>query len=252
MRKGITFHEFQFFNEAKLRPLLEKQKGIVQRTNEDGTTEIEAVQKVKLSAKEDRLKGQLLAEGFQDWTRRDFNLFVRACAEHGRDDLAQIAAEFDGTKTQADIEKYSVVFWDKGPDMLSDWDKHQGKIEDGEKKLERLKDMILAFELKCSEYDDPVWEMELAGRSVLGFSEQADSYLVWATNQLGWGNWDSLQKAVSVEALFRFDLFMRSRTATELRRRVEQLARHLEKELAAPLAKERKKRKKASEALAQK
>ena len=29
-RKGVTFHDFQFFDEERLRPLLEKQKGIVQ------------------------------------------------------------------------------------------------------------------------------------------------------------------------------------------------------------------------------
>ena len=84
-------------------------------------------------------------------SRREFNLFVRACAEYGRDAIAQIAAEFED-KTQADVEKYSVVFWDKGPEMLSDWDKHLGRVEDGERKVERLRDMILAFELKCGEY----------------------------------------------------------------------------------------------------
>eukprot|EP01051_Picozoa_sp_SAG22_P002611 SAG22_NODE_119_length_19257_cov_43.260413_2_plen_103_part_00 len=81
---------------------------------------------------------------------------------------------------------------------------------------------------------------------------QADRYLVWATNQLGWGSWDELQSAVQREPLFRFDFFLKSRTALELRRRVEVLARQLEKELAKPLEKERKKRKKQAEATAQK
>eukprot|EP01050_Picozoa_sp_SAG11_P007293 SAG11_NODE_601_length_8254_cov_12.333047_9_plen_149_part_00 len=100
------------------------------------------------------------------------------------------------------------------------------------------------------QYDDPVFEMELKGKSQFG--EQLDRYLVWGTNQLGWGNWEALKAAVQQEPLFRFDLWAQSRTAMELKRRVEGLARQVEKELAEPLSKERKKRQKQAEALAQK
>eukprot|EP01051_Picozoa_sp_SAG22_P002613 SAG22_NODE_119_length_19257_cov_43.260413_4_plen_127_part_00 len=58
-RKGITFFDFQFIDEARLRPLLEKEKGIVQKTNEaTGEVEIESVEKAKLTAKEARLKAR--------------------------------------------------------------------------------------------------------------------------------------------------------------------------------------------------
>ena len=38
----------------------------------------------------------LCLQGFSDWSRRDFNQFVRACAEYGRDDLDNICKEVEG------------------------------------------------------------------------------------------------------------------------------------------------------------
>ena len=42
---------------------------------------------------------------------------------------------------------------ERGPDELQDWDKHKQKIEEGERKREKLQDMILAVSLKCKQYD---------------------------------------------------------------------------------------------------
>ena len=35
-------------------------------------------------------------KGFSDWSRRDFNQFIKACAEYGRDDLDSICKEVEG------------------------------------------------------------------------------------------------------------------------------------------------------------
>eukprot|EP01050_Picozoa_sp_SAG11_P007292 SAG11_NODE_601_length_8254_cov_12.333047_8_plen_90_part_00 len=69
---------------------------------------------------------------------------------HLNTDVAGIASELED-KTKSEVEKYSIVFWEKGPETLGDWDKYVARIEEGERKIERLKDMILAFELKCNE-----------------------------------------------------------------------------------------------------
>ena len=53
---------------------------------------------------------------------------------------------------------------------------------------------------------------------------------------------------ILTDPLFRFDFYAKSRTSTDLRRRVEQLTRGVEKELAKPLAKEREKRRNAEQA----
>lgn len=41
-------------------------------------------------------------QGFSDWSRRDFNQFVRMCGEYGRDDLDSICKEVEG-KTEDEV-----------------------------------------------------------------------------------------------------------------------------------------------------
>ena len=41
-------------------------------------------------------------QGFSDWSRRDFNQFVRMCGEYGRDDLDSICKEVEG-KTEEEV-----------------------------------------------------------------------------------------------------------------------------------------------------
>ena len=64
----------------------------------------------------------------------------------------------------------------------------------------------------------------------------------------GWGQWDAIREQILTDPLFRFDYYAKTRTAQDLRRRVEQLTRALEKELSKTLDKERAKRRKAEEA----
>lgn len=41
-------------------------------------------------------------QGFSDWSRRDFNQFVRLCGEYGRDDIDSICKEVEG-KTEEEV-----------------------------------------------------------------------------------------------------------------------------------------------------
>ena len=49
-----------------------------------------------LSEEQLQEKESLLQEGFADWSRRDFNQFMRSCAEHGREDIDSICKEVEG------------------------------------------------------------------------------------------------------------------------------------------------------------
>ncbi len=45
---------------------------------------------------------RLLEEGFSNWTRREFNAFVRACEKYGRAAVADVAREIEG-KTEDEV-----------------------------------------------------------------------------------------------------------------------------------------------------
>lgn len=47
--------------------------------------------------------------GFRDWSKQDFNSFITGNEKYGRKNIEQIAALVG--KSQADVEKYSTVFW---------------------------------------------------------------------------------------------------------------------------------------------
>ena len=46
----------------------------------------------ELNKEENEEKNRLLESGFSDWTRNEFNSFVRACEKFGRHDYERIAA----------------------------------------------------------------------------------------------------------------------------------------------------------------
>jgi hypothetical protein len=128
--KDITFNDFHFFDEVALRPLLLKERGM-RAIKENGIERIELVDRVKLTPEEKSEKEMLMAEGFGHWGRRDFLAFIRGCAEHGIQNIHEIAQEIEG-KTVTEVRRYAAVFWERGADDLADWEKHRAKIEEGQ------------------------------------------------------------------------------------------------------------------------
>ncbi|KAL3926070.1 MAG: hypothetical protein SGPRY_003481 [Prymnesium sp.] len=78
------------------------------------------------------------------------------------------------------------------------------------------------------------------------YSEENDRFLVCMTNQIGYGRWDDLRAEVRQSWVFRFDWFIKTRTALELAHRVDVLAHlielELEEEEAAEAAEARRKK----------
>lgn len=60
-------------------------------------------------------------QGFSNWSRRDFNTFIRACEKYGRDDVKSIATEVEG-KTEEDVERYAKVFKERYKELSGNRD----------------------------------------------------------------------------------------------------------------------------------
>jgi len=190
-----------------------------------------------------------MSQGFGNWTRKDFNAFVRGCELFGRHDMAQVTSEVEG-KTDKEVAKYSIVFFKRFRE-LKDWEKIIRRIERGEQQIQRRTEIANALNKKVSRTKNPWVQLRIdyGSASARGkqFSEENDRFLVCMTNQLGYGRWDELREEVRSSWLFRFDWFLRTRTTQELSRRVDTLARMIEKEIqeqeAAEAAEERKNKK---------
>ncbi|KAH9328774.1 hypothetical protein KI387_000882, partial [Taxus chinensis] len=230
-------HDFQFFNTQRLTELYEKEVRYLMQSNQrnqakDTIGEGDDIEDLgePLTAEEQEEKDQLLEEGFSNWTRRDFNTFVRACEKYGRNDIKSIASEMEG-KTEEEVERYAKVFKERYKE-LNDYDRIVKNIERGEARISRKDEIMKAIGKKLDRYKNPWLELKVQYGQNKGklYNEECDRFMLCMVHKLGYGNWDELKAAFRMSPLFRFDWFVKSRTAAELARRCDTLIRLVEKE----------------------
>lgn len=101
-----------------------------QRDEQRKIDEADAMSEEEIAEKE-----SLLTQGFTNWTKRDFNQFIKANEKYGRDDIENIAKEVEG-KLPHEVVEYSAVFWDRCHE-LQDIERIMAQIERGEAKIQR-------------------------------------------------------------------------------------------------------------------
>ena len=107
------------------------------------------------------------------------------------------------------------------------------KVEKGEEKIKRAKEITAAVTRKLEQYANPGRELRVTYGSHKGkaYTEEEDRFLLCSLLHVGWGNWDDLKAQIRKHWLFRFDWFFKSRTPQEIGRRVETLVKLVEREL---------------------
>ncbi|CAH9091552.1 unnamed protein product [Cuscuta epithymum] len=229
-------HDFQFFNTQRLGELFEKEvRYLMQRQQKvqmKDTIDVDETEDVgePLTAEEQEEKERLLERGFSTWSRRDFNTFIRACEKYGRNDIKSIAAEMEG-KTEEEVERYAQVFKERYKE-LNDYDRIIKNIERGEARISRRDEIMKAIGKKLDRYKNPWLELKIQYGQNKGkfYNEECDRFMMCMVHKIGYGNWDELKAAFRTSPLFRFDWFVKSRTAQELARRCDTLIRLIEKE----------------------
>ncbi|KAE8698315.1 SWI/SNF-related matrix-associated actin-dependent regulator of chromatin subfamily A member 5 [Hibiscus syriacus] len=242
-------HDFQFFNTQRLSELYEKEVRYLMQTHQKNQVK-DTIDEAEpeawgdpLTAEELEEKEQLLEEGFSSWSRRDFNTFIRACEKYGRNDIKSIASEMEG-KTEEEVQRYAKIFKERYKE-LNDYDRIIKNIERGEARITRKDEIMKAIGKKLDRYKNPWLEMKIQYGQNKGklYNEECDRFMICMVHKLGYGNWDELKAAFRTSPLFRFDWFVKSRTAQELARRCDTLIRLVEKEIQEYDERERQARK---------
>ncbi|XP_075211463.1 nucleosome-remodeling ATPase imitation SWI [Lycorma delicatula] len=192
-------------------------------------------------------KEKLLTQGFTNWTKRDFNQFIKANEKYGREDIENIAKDVEG-KTPEEVMEYSAVFWDRCHE-LQDIDRIMAQIERGEAKIQRRASIKKALDAKMARYRAPFHQLRIAYGTNKGknYTEEEDRFLVCMLHKLGFDKenvYEELRAAVRCAPQFRFDWFIKSRTAMELQRRCNTLITLIERENQELEEKERAEKKK--------
>jgi SWI/SNF-related matrix-associated actin-dependent regulator of chromatin subfamily A member 5 len=209
-------------------PELGNEASKVQREEQRRIDESEPLTEEEISEKEN-----LLQEGFTTWTRRDFNQFIKANEKYGRDDMDSIQKEVEG-KTPDEVIEYANVFWERCHE-LTDCDRIMAQIEKGEQRIQRRQDIKRALDAKMSRYRAPFHQLRIAYGTNKGknYTEEEDRFLVCMLHKLGFDRemvYDELKSAIRSAPQFRFDWFIKSRTASELQRRCNTLITLIERE----------------------
>ncbi|XP_014676572.1 PREDICTED: SWI/SNF-related matrix-associated actin-dependent regulator of chromatin subfamily A member 5-like [Priapulus caudatus] len=246
--KQPNVQDYQFF-PPRLFELLDKEiywfrKSIGYRVprNPDMGSDAPRVQKEEqkrideaepLTEEEIAEKESLLNEGFTSWSKRDFNQFIKANEKYGRDDMENIAKEVEG-KTPDEVMEYAAVFWDRCNE-LTDIERIMAQIERGEAKIQRRIGIKKALDAKMARYRAPFHQLRIQYGTNKGknYTEDEDRFLVCMLHKLGFDKenvYDELRTSVRQAPQFRFDWFIKSRTAMELQRRCNTLITLIERE----------------------
>ncbi|XP_067850488.1 SWI/SNF-related matrix-associated actin-dependent regulator of chromatin subfamily A member 5 isoform X1 [Heptranchias perlo] len=259
--KQPNIQDFQFF-PPRLFELLEKEILYYRKTigykvprNPDlpNSAQLQKGEQCKIDEAEplndDELeeKEKLLTQGFTNWTKRDFNQFIKANEKWGRDDIENIAREVEG-KTPEEVIEYSAVFWERCNE-LQDIEKIMAQIERGEARIQRRISIKKALDTKIGRYKAPFHQLRIAYGTNKGknYTEEEDRFLICMLHKLGFDKenvYDELRQCIRNSPQFRFDWFLKSRTAMELQRRCNTLITLIERENLELEEKEKAERKK--------
>merc|ERR1712183_1187806 len=147
--------------------------------------------------------------------------------------MGNISKEVEG-KTDEEVIEYSKVFWERNNE-LQDCDRIMAQIEKGEARIQRRALIKKALDAKIARYKAPFHQLRIAYGTNKGknYTEEEDRFLVCMLHKLGFDKqivYEELRAAVRNAPQFRFDWFIKSRTAMELQRRCNTLITLIERE----------------------
>ena len=222
--KQIAINDYQFYPpelvDLQKRETAAYQKSIgykvpVKSDGQDETAEEERRKEQEyidaseaLNEDEVSRKEVLAVEGFQDWNRRDFQAFVRGCERYGRHDLPAIMEEIGPSKTEREVKAYAKVFWERLHE-LNDSEKILQRIEEGEKKREKVSKTETMLKRKIGLYRLPQQQLKINyGNGTAkgkGWSEDEDRFLLIRLAKYGLVEdcYDQIRSDVGKEDLFR-------------------------------------------------
>ncbi|KAF8917277.1 SNF2 family N-terminal domain-containing protein [Mucidula mucida] len=252
--KQVAIQDFQFF-PPELSALQERELAVHKRLNgigagmrepqgpDDTPEKLEEEQRLAqefidtaepLTEEEIAQKEAYIEEGFSEWSKRDFQQFVKALETYGWDEPIEVYAAEVSDKRYVEVQTYYEVFKRKWK-TLTEYTRIHSRIVEGEAKRNK-RDMhttLLDHKIKSVKY--PMHELDLNYPTTKGktYTEEEDRYLLCQLNHYGLHKedlYDQIKRDIMDYPLFRFDWFIKSRSPQELQRRCNTLLSMIEKE----------------------
>lgn len=131
------------------------------------------------------------------------------------------------------VKTYSEVFWQRFKE-LPEFDKIVKNIERGEEAIRQKQLSIELITKKCKNrkfYDEIDFNNNVYSKFRSRFySIDHDKYLIFASNKFGYGYWKDVRMGIKREDAFEFDSYFKSRTESELNKRMSSLLKVIKAE----------------------
>jgi SWI/SNF-related matrix-associated actin-dependent regulator of chromatin subfamily A member 5 len=295
-RKGPALHDFQLFDKERLDSLTEFERTMGAKKEEhlnlirdcrvkaeDAASvyqgapsdqskeylsqcadEMEAqLSQFELTQEQRSEKDMLLAEGFPDWSRKDFKAFCSSLERYGRWDLDKVVEDVTNEcgKDAQDVKRYFVAFWTNYR-RIHDWQKVVDRIEKGERKILRLRQIRDAIQEKVERHLEETFgpyyldvkegkerveklpsatellhyswpNMKInygTGNRGRSYQEEEDAFLICMMHRHGYGAAERIRIEIRRAWQFRFDWYFKSRNAQEIQKRCDLLVKVVERE----------------------
>merc|ERR1712223_1275645 len=162
----------------------------------------------ELTEEEQEEKNDLLTQGFTNWSKRDFNQFIRLHEKYGRNDINSISKEIEG-KTPEEVIEYSKTFWERCQE-LQDIDRIMTQIEKGEAKIQRRALIGKALDAKIVQYRAPFHQLRLTYGPNKGknYSEEVDRFLVCMLHKLGFDQGKKIYLYFTKKLIIKKEIFL--------------------------------------------
>mmetsp|Transcript_21971 Transcript_21971/g.52054 ORF Transcript_21971/g.52054 Transcript_21971/m.52054 type:complete len:1148 (-) Transcript_21971:417-3860(-) len=284
-KKGPAFHDYQLFDRERLNAISVKERELAAKKEDqikfigalreraknsspdhvrlsmiNRSTDLEKRLEMdfKLSPEEQAEKNKLRQEGFPDWSKKDFKAFCTASERHGRYDFSSIANDVrnETGKDPKEIVRYFAAFWTNYR-RIQDWKKILEKIQKGERKILRLRQIRDAVQEKVERHLEDVFGPQFAdlkggelpsineliehswskmkfnygtGTKGRSYQEEEDAFLVAMMYRHGYGAAERIRMSIRRAWQFRFDWYFKSRSAQEIQKRCDVIVKIIEKE----------------------
>lgn len=214
-------------------------------------------------------RSRLQAEGFPDWSRKDYKSFTNSLERHGRFDIENIVHDVSHEcgKHESEVKRYFIAFWTNYR-RINDWKRVIERIERGEKKILRLKHIRELIQEKVERHlivcfgsfpgedveneesnSQPRKFSENAtiadlmnnswhtmkfnygpGYKGRAYTEEEDAFLICMMHRHGYGAAERIRMEIRRAWQFRFDWFFKSRNVTEIQKRCDNVIKVIERE----------------------
>ena len=213
--------------QKQINFILNENRKLPEKIDEDPTFED------GLTKSEFNEMANILKNGFPEWQKKEYDIFINDVDLYGKNSLDIIAKDIP-SKSFEEISNYSKVFWEiidelpEGQRILKNMEKRE-KLEKQKNHSSRL------ISKKCENIEDNEYENIKInfppGNHQSEYTYEDDQYLIYITNKYGYGNWDDIMRDVKTSEDLLFNYYLKSRNKAEIQKRVDYLVKLIEKEL---------------------